>query len=212
VTNKPAEVKEVIRRLEKAYPHARVGLQFSTPLEILVATILAAQSTDALINKLSPALFARYHTAADYAHANVGELESLIYSSGFYHNKAKNIIGAAQVMVDRFNGEVPRTMEEILTLPGVARKTANIVLYNAYGVVAGIPVDTHARRLSNRLRLSSENDPVKIERDLMAKVPRGKWGEFNYLLVDHGRAVCTARKPKHEICVLADICPSAFKI
>ncbi len=142
----------------------------------------------------------------------MGELESYIYSSGFYHNKAKSIIGAATVIEERFHGQVPRTMEELLTLPGVARKTANIVLYNAYGVVAGIPVDTHCKRLAQRLGWTTSDDPVKIERDLMALIPRDKWGQLNYLLVDHGRVVCTALRPKHDICVVADICPSAFKV
>ena len=209
---RPAEAGEVIQRLERVYPHARIALHFSNPLELLVATILSAQSTDVLVNKVTPALFVRFKTAADYANANVGELESLVRSTGFYHNKTKSIVGAARVMLRDFGGQVPRTMAEITTLPGVARKTANVVLYNAYGVVEGIAVDTHVRRLSNRLWLSRENDPEKIEKDLMLKVPKAKWGSFSYLLIDHGRAVCIARKPKCDICVLNDICPSAFKV
>jgi endonuclease III len=210
--NKAADAAEVMHRLERVYPHPRIALNFSNPLELLVATILSAQSTDIGVNKVTPALFARYKTAADYADANVSELESFIKSMGFYHNKAKSIVGAAKVLVKDFSGKVPKTMAEIITLPGVARKTGNVVLYNAYGVIEGIAVDTHVIRLSNRLWLSLERDPQKIERDLMRQVPREKWGSFAYLLIDHGRAICIARKPKCSVCVLNDICPSAFKV
>jgi endonuclease-3 len=203
---------EIMQRLERVYPHARIALNFSNPLELLVATILSAQSTDIGVNKATPALFARYKTARDYANADISDIEGLIKSTGFYHNKAKSIIGAAGVLVRDFDGRVPKTMSRIITLPGVARKTGNVVLYNAYGVIEGIAVDTHVIRLSNRLGLSREKDPVKIEQDLMKLVPREKWGEFSYLLIDHGRAVCIARKPKCDICVLNDICPSAFKV
>jgi endonuclease-3 len=209
MSDKPADALEVIRRLEKAYPNARIGLLFSNPLELLVAVILSAQSTDVGVNKLTPALFSRFHTVKDYAEADTSELEKLIHSAGFYHNKAKSIKGAARVMIEKFDGKVPRTMGEITTLPGVARKTGNIVLYNAYGVIAGIAVDTHVRRVSQRLGLTGQDDPEKIEIDLTAKVPRPKWGKFPYLLIDHGRAVCIARKPKHDVCVLKDTCPSA---
>jgi endonuclease-3 len=209
---KAAEANEVIRRLEKSYPQAHIALRFSNPLELLVATILSAQSTDVGVNKITPALFARYRTASDYARADVSDLENLIHSTGFYHNKAKNIMGAARVMLEHYGGNVPRTMQEIITLPGVARKTGNVVLFNAYRVVDGIAVDTHVKRLSNRLGLSRQEDPEKIEKDLMRKVPEDKWGPFSYLLIDHGRAVCVARKPKCNICVLNDICLSAFKI
>jgi endonuclease III len=209
MSDKPPDALEVIRRLEKAYPNAKIGLLFSNPLELLVAVILSAQSTDVGVNKLTPALFSRYHTVTDYAEADISELENLIHSAGFYHNKAKSIKGAARVMIEKFDGNVPRTMGEITTLPGVARKTGNIVLYNAYGVIAGIAVDTHVRRVSQRLGLTEQDDPEKIELDLTAKVPRSKWGKFPYLLIDHGRAVCIARKPKHDVCVLKDICPSA---
>ena len=209
---KAADAVEVMRRLERVYPHARIALNFSSPLELLVATILSAQSTDIGVNKVTPALFARYKMAADYAGADVSELENLVKSTGFYHNKAKSIMGAAKVLVGDFKGKVPRTMAEIITLPGVARKTGNVVLYNAYGVIEGIAVDTHVIRLSNRLWLSHEKDPVKIEQDLMKQVPKEKWGPFAYLLIDHGRAVCIARKPKCDICVLNDICLSAFKV
>ncbi len=209
MTDKAAYAREVIKRLDKAYPNARIALKFSNPLELLVSVILSAQSTDVGVNKLTPALFKRYRTAQDYARADIKELEGLIHSAGFYHNKAKNIIGAARVMVERFGGEVPHTMEDIITLPGVARKTGNIVLYNAYGVVEGIAVDTHVRRVSKRLGLTEQEDPEKIEKDLMAVVPRKRWGNFSYLLIELGRDVCTARKAMHDRCVLEDICPSA---
>jgi len=209
---KPDNTIEIMQRLERAYPHARIALNFSNPLELLIATILSAQSTDIGVNKVTPALFARYKTAEDYANADVAELESLIKSTGFYHNKTKSIIGAAAAIVGDFNGKVPETMAQIITLPGVARKTGNVVLYNAYGVLDGIAVDTHVIRLSNLLGLSREKDPVKIERDLVKLVPKDKWGKFSYLLIDHGRTICIARRPKCDICVLNDICPSAFKV
>ena len=211
-STRAADAVEVIRRLERVYPHPQIALNFSNPLELLVATILSAQSTDTGVNKVTPALFARYKTAAQYAGADVSELENLVKPTGFYHNKAKSIMGAAKVLVRDFRGKVPWTMAEIITLPGVARKTGNVVLYNAYGVIEGIAVDTHVIRLSNRLWLSHEKDPAKIEDDLMKQVPKDKWGSFAYLLIDHGRAVCIARKPKCDICVLNDICPLAFKV
>jgi endonuclease III len=210
--NKPADALQVMKRLAKLYPDAKIALNFSNPLELLVATILSAQSTDVGVNKVTPALFKRYKTAADYANADVVEMESLIRSTGFYHAKTKSIMGAAKVLVRDFGGKVPKTMTKIITLPGVARKTGNVVLYNAYGVTEGIAVDTHVIRLSNRLGLSNEKDPVKIEAGLMKQVPKAKWGEFAYLMIDHGRAVCTARNPDHAGCVLNDICPSAFRI
>jgi endonuclease-3 len=212
VVTKTVDAKEVMQRLKRAYPEARIALNFSSPLELLVATILSAQSTDIGVNKVTPALFARYKNASDYAFADVQELEKLIKPTGFYHNKAKSIMGAAHVLLGDFGGKVPRTMTEIITLPGVARKTGNVVLYNAYGVIEGIAVDTHVIRLSNRLGLSHEKDPEKIEKDLMKQVPKRKWGSFAYLLIDHGRAVCNARKPKCDVCVLNGICPSAYKI
>ena len=206
----PAHAAEVIKRLEKEYPGARIALKHANPLELLVATILSAQATDVGVNKVTPGLFEKYRTVADYANADREQFEGEIRSTGFYRNKAKNIINAARTLLDNFGGQVPRTMAELITLPGVARKTANIVLYNAYGVVDGIAVDTHVGRLAQRLGLSPHKDPVKIERDLMRQVPRQKWGRFSYLLIDHGRAVCTARTPKCDICLLNDICPSAF--
>ena len=209
--SKLIDVHELIRRLERLYPNARIALDFSSPLELLIATILSAQSTDIGVNKATPALFARYKTAADYAAADVVELESLIKSTGFYHNKSKNIIGAARKLQDDFCGHVPRTMAEIITLPGVARKTGNVVLFNAYGIVEGIAVDTHVIRLSNLLSLTTNRDPVKIEQDLMRQVPKPKWGMFSHLLIAHGRTVCVARKPKCTACTLSDICLGTLK-
>lgn len=209
-TSKSAYVRVVIERLEKVYPDAHSALDFSNSLELLVSVILSAQCTDAMVNRVTPALFKRYHTAKDYAEANTGELESIIKPCGFYHSKAKNIIGAARKLVTEFGGEIPRTMAEITTLPGVARKTGNIVLYNAYGVIEGIAVDTHVRRIAQRLGFSKETDPDKIEKDLMRTVPRTKWGGVNYLLVNLGRDTCAARIAKHDSCALGDICPTAM--
>jgi endonuclease-3 len=209
MTKKEAYAREVIEKLERAYPDARIALRFSNPLELLVAVILSAQSTDFGVNKLTPALFKRYRTVKGYAEADTLELEGLIHSAGFYHNKAKSIKGAARAMIDEFGGEVPHTMDEIITLPGVARKTGNIVLYNAYGIVEGIAVDTHVRRVSQRLGLTKQEDPEKIEKDLMNVVPQKKWGTFSYLLIDLGRDVCTARKAIHDRCAVKSICPSA---
>lgn len=202
-------IKPIIRLLRKHYPEARTALEFRNPLQILVATILATQSTDKLVNTVTPALFRKYPTAEAFARADRAELEREIHSTGFFRNKAKAIIGAAQRIVSAYGGAVPDSMEELTTLPGVARKTANIVLSAGYGKAEGIAVDTHALRLSQRLGLSGEKDPVKIERDLMALVPRPDWLDFNFLLVDHGRAVCQARKPDCPGCFLRRLCPSA---
>ena len=202
-------VRKAISRLEGAYPAARIALHFSNPLELLVAVILSAQCTDAMVNRVTPVLFRRYVTVQDYAEAEVGELESLIRPCGFYRNKAKNIIGAAQKLRADFGGTLPHTLAEMITIPGVARKTGNIVLYSTYGVAEGIAVDTHVKRLSRRLGLSNQTDPDKIEQDLLKVVPPDKWGSFNYLLVNLGRDVCTARIAKHGVCALRDICPAA---
>ena len=209
---KSANVTEVTNRLKKAYPRTNIALNFSTPLELLAAVILSAQTTDAAINSVTPALFARYKTAGDYAGADVEELETIIKSSGFYHNKAKSLIGMGRTLVEKFGGEVPQTMAELVQIPGAARKTANIVLWNAFGKIEGIAVDTHVVRLSNRLGYTQEKDPVKIEKDLMKIVPHEEWGRFAHLLQDHGRAICIARKPRCGECFLNDICPSAFKV
>ena len=200
--------QEIVRRLRREYPSSKVALVYSNPLELLVATILSAQATDAMINRITPALFRKYRAAADYARADPRVFEGEIRSSGFFRNKAKNIIGAARRIEEAYGGKVPAAMEELLTLPGVARKTANIVLYNAFGVTAGIAVDTHVRRLSRKLGLSGEDDPEKIERDLMELLPRGEWGPLNALLIDHGRRVCRAKNPDCAACVLRDRCPS----
>ena len=212
IINKHTEdqVQEIIRRLQKEYPGAKIALKFSNPLELLVATMLSAQCTDEMVNKVTEKLFQKYRTAADYANANPKELEEYIKPTGFYHNKAKNIILATRMINEKFNSEVPKTMEELTELPGVARKTANVVLYNAYGITEGIAVDTHVRRLSQRLGLSLSDDPEKIEKDLMRLVPRSEWGPFTYLLIEHGRKVCQAKNPHCQGCVLNDLCPSAF--
>ena len=201
----------IIRLLRREYASTRTALHFRTPLEILVATILAAQCTDERVNKITPGLFQKYPTAADFARADRAGLEAEIRPTGFFRNKAKSIIGAANKIVEDFGGEVPRTMDELLTLPGVARKTANIVLSSAFSRAEGIAVDTHVRRLSGRLGLSRKSDPEKIELDLLKIVPKKDWLDFNYLLVDHGRKVCQARKPRCPQCALRKLCPSAFK-
>lgn len=200
------EINKIIEALEKEYPDNKIALDFTTPMELLVATILSAQATDAGVNKITPALFKRCPTPADYAEIPTEELEQLIYSSGFYHNKAKNIQAAARAIVENFNGEVPHTMDELLTLPGVARKTANIVLYHAFGIEVGIAVDTHVKRISNLLGLSAASDPVKIERDLMAIIPESHWGKTNTLLITHGRQVCIANRPKCQDCCISAYC------
>jgi endonuclease-3 len=204
-------IKPIIRSLRKHYPRVRTALEFGNPLEILVATILAAQCTDERVNKVTPELFRRYPSAAAFARADRAELEREIHSTGFFRNKAKHIIGAAQRIQEAYGGVVPDSMEELLTLPGVARKTANIVLSAGYGKAEGIAVDTHAGRLSRRLGLSRQEDPVKVERDLMALVPEADWLDFNFLLVEHGRAICQARQPKCPECFLLRLCPSAVK-
>jgi endonuclease-3 len=204
-------IKPIVRLLRRHYPQARTALEYADPLQILVATILAAQSTDKLVNTVTPALFQKYPTAQAFAEADRAELETMIHSTGFFRNKAKSLVGAARRIVDAYGGRVPDSIEELVTLPGVARKTANIVLSAGYGKAEGIAVDTHARRVSQRLGLTKWDDPVKIERDLMALVPRPDWIDFNFLLVDHGRALCQARKPKCPECFLRKLCPSAAK-
>jgi endonuclease-3 len=203
------KVDQIIKLLEAQYPGVKIALEFSNPLELLIATILSAQCTDVTVNKTTPVLFARYSSALDYAGADTQELENIIHSCGFYRNKAKSIQGAARVILEKYAGNVPDTMEKMLELPGVARKTANVVLYNAFGKEEGIAVDTHVKRLSRLLGLSTQNDPERIEKDLMALVPRGQWGHITYLLIEHGRNVCIARRPKCQQCVLKELCPSA---
>lgn len=202
--------EKIIKLLEKEYPNAKTALNFTNPLEILLATILSAQTTDVTVNIVTKTLFKKYHNAEDYATADIKELEQDIHSTGFYHNKAKNLQKCCQLLIEKFHSEVPKTMDELLELPGVARKTANIVLFNAYGITAGIAVDTHVTRLSHRLGLTEQKDQNKIEKDLMKITPKEKWMPLTDLLIFHGRQICMARKPKCELCVLNKICPSAF--
>ncbi len=210
--DRAARARIVVKRLRKAYPEAKTELAFQSAFELLVATILSAQTTDVRVNMVTPTLFATYPTAAALAAAKREELEAIIRSTGFFRNKAKSLIGMATAIVDRFGGAVPRTMAELVTLPGVGRKTANVVLGNAFDTNEGIVVDTHVTRLSQRLGLTKHTDPVKIELDLMPLVPRRDWALFSHLLIFHGRRVCFARSPRCEACVLDDICPSAFRV
>jgi endonuclease-3 len=210
--NKKERVLKIIDLLEKEYPDAKTALHYSSPLEILIATILSAQCTDKRVNIVTRSLFKKYRTTQDYANADLVELEQDIRSTGFYRNKAKNIKKACRLLIEKYDSRVPSTMEQLLELPGVARKTANIVLSNAYGVTVGIAVDTHVRRLAQRLGLSKNNNPNKIEADLMQEVPKSQWKKIADLLIFHGRNVCTARKPKCSSCSLNKICPSAFKV
>ena len=203
-------VLRIIELLEKEHPDAKIALDYTNPLELLVATILSAQCTDRRVNIVTKTLFKKYRKAEDYANADLEEFEEDVRPTGFYRNKARNIKKCCQILVEKFNSEVPKTMEEILELPGVARKTANIVLSNAYGVIEGIAVDTHVRRLARRLGLSEHEDPNKIEGDLMKIVPKTHWKRITDLLIFHGRRICVARKPKCGICVLNKLCPSAF--
>ena len=200
---------EVIRRLEAAYPDAKVALNFSNPLECLVATILSAQCTDEKVNEVTATLFTKYRTAEDYLAVPEDELRADIKPTGFFNQKAASIRAACQRIVEVYGGEVPRTMEELLTLRGVARKTANIVLGNSFGVVEGIAVDTHVKRLANRIGFSNESDPAKIERDLMPLIPRKDWFTFTYVLIEHGRQVCKAPIPRCEVCPVNELCPSS---
>lgn len=206
--DKKGLVKEIIRRLKREYPNPRVALNFGNPFELLVATILSAQTTDAHVNRVTKELFKKYKTIKDYADAPIEKLEKDIASINFYRNKAKNIKASARMIIERFGSQVPRTMDDLISLPGVARKTANIILSNAYGINEGIAVDTHVKRLSQRLGLSKNEDPIKIERDLMEITPQDDWGNLAHLLILHGRKICQAKKPDHDNCVLSDICPS----
>jgi endonuclease III len=199
----------IFARLDPLYADLTTGLNFSSPLELLVATILSAQCTDIRVNTVTPALFARFSSAEAYAGASQEEIEQLIHSCGFFRNKARNLQGAARVLYERFDGEVPQTMQELLTLPGVARKTANVVLAHAFGRNEGIAVDTHVQRVSRRLGLTHHTDPVKIEAELMALTSSNNWGRLSDVLIWHGRRVCDARAPRCHSCILADLCPSA---
>ena len=218
-----ARVHSILHLLKKSYPDAKIVLRYHNSWELLVAVILSAQCTDVMVNKVTEKLFKKYPTLTDYVNADSKEFEQGVKSTGFYHNKAKNILAAAKIIKEKFNGAVPRTMEEILTVPGVARKTANVVLGNAYGIVEGIAVDTHVLRLSQRLGLvdrdavggkkltidfKKDADPVKIEKQLMAVIHKEDWFRVTYLLIDHGRAICRAQNPDCNHCILKTICPS----
>ena len=206
---KAPRVKEIIARLERAYPDATCALHHASALELVVATILSAQCTDARVNMVTPALFAKYRTAKDYAAADPRVLEREIQSTGFFRNKTKSIIGMAQALVERHGGEVPATMDALTELPGVGRKTANVILGTWFKKNEGVVVDTHVQRLSRLLKLTRHDDPAKIERDLMELLPRDKWTWWSHTLIHHGRLVCIARRPKCEECVLNKLCPSS---
>lgn len=202
---------KVYSLLAKEYPDAKVALNFRSPFELLVATILSAQCTDARVNMVTPGLFRKYPTPASFAKAIPEELEQDIRSTGFYRQKAKSVISCCRSVVEKFGGEVPRSMDELLTLDGVGRKTANVLLGNAFGI-PGIAVDTHVGRLAQRLGFTKEKDPTKIEYDLMELFPKENWTELCHLLMSHGRKVCAARLPKCEVCAVSGLCPSAFKV
>lgn len=201
-------IKNFMDTLKNTYPDAKCSLDFSTPFELLVAVILSAQCTDERVNKTTPSIFSRYSSPEDFAKINITELEQLIHSCGFYKNKAKNIKATANIIVEKFNSHVPSTMEDLISLPGVGRKTANVVLLNAFGIAKGIAIDTHAKRISNRLGFTHENDPEKIEKDLLKVFPKEYLKDINHLFVYHGRNFCTARNPRCNDCTLKDFCKS----
>ncbi|WP_375501757.1 endonuclease III [uncultured Nostoc sp.] len=202
---------EILARLKRLYPDATCSLNYSTPVQLLVATILSAQCTDERVNKVTPALFDRFPDAESLAIADLVELENLVRSTGFYRNKAKNIQAACRMIVSEFDSVVPNQMEQLLKLPGVARKTANVVLGHGYGINVGVTVDTHVKRLSERLGLTQAKDPVRIEQDLMGLLPQPDWENWSIRLIYHGRAICKARSPVCIACELADLCPTANK-
>jgi len=205
------KVEKIFRSLKKIYPEVKdTHLNYNTPLDLLVATILSAQCTDERVNEVTDSLFQKYEKPEDYANADIEELEEEIRPTGFYRRKAKYIKEASKTLVEEFDSKVPRTIEDLTTLPGVARKTANIVLSNAFGVVEGIAVDTHVLRLSKRLELTDEERREKVEEDLMKITPEGDWFELSNLLIAHGRNICTARNPKCSECAISELCPSAF--
>ncbi len=195
-------VKTILKTLKRLFPEAHIALNYANNWELMVAVQLSAQCTDKRVNMVTPVLFEKYPRLEDYCAASPAEFEKDIHSTGFFRNKTKNILAAAKIVKEKYNGEIPRTMAEILMIPGVARKTANVVLGNAYGVVDGIAVDTHVMRLAQKLGLSKHNDPVKIERDLMAVIPKKEWFAFTYRLIDYGRAYCVARSHAHKSCPL----------
>lgn len=202
--------QEILERLKEEYPGSKCALKHRNALQLLVATILSAQCTDKRVNQVTPGLFKKYPKAKDYAEADLAILEEDIRSTGFYRNKARSLKGLGQALIDDHKGRVPKAMAELVALPGVGRKTANVVLGNAFGIDEGVVVDTHVGRISRLLSLTQEKDPVKVERDLMELVPRTDWTLWAHLLIDHGRAICVARRPKCGDCVLVDLCPSAL--
>jgi len=202
------KTSEIIKKLKKEYPEPKTALNFNNPFELLVATVLSAQTTDVQVNKVTANLFKKYRSVKEYADAPPESFKKDINSVNFYNNKAKNIQASAKMITEQFNSEVPKTMDALTSLPGVARKTANIVLSNAFGINEGIAVDTHVKRLSFRLGLTKNEDPVKIEKDLMALTPKKDWNTLSHLLILHGREICQAKKPNHQECVLYDLCPS----
>ena len=211
-SSKKQRTHSILVRLKRLYPDATCSLTYSTPVQLLVATILSAQCTDERVNKVTPELFRQFPDAESLGNAPIEELENLVRSTGFYRNKAKNIKAACQMIVKDFGGKVPRTMEELLLLRGVARKTANVVMAHAFGINAGVTVDTHVSRLSQRLGLTKHEDAVRIERDLMKLLPQADWENWSIRIIYHGRAVCKARNPACEECELADLCPIGQKI
>jgi endonuclease-3 len=211
IEEKKSRVKDIIRKLRREIPEAKTALVHQNPLELLVATILSAQCTDERVNKVTPTLFKKYRSVHDFANANVSDLENEVKSTGFYRAKTKSIVNCCKSLVDNYGGKVPEKIEELVKLPGVGRKTANVVLGNAFGITSGIVVDTHVKRLSERLGLTKHTDPEKVETDLMVIVAKKDWILFGDLLVWHGRRVCNARKPKCLECSLSQMCPSAEK-
>ena len=210
VKNNDSYIIQVLYLLKKHYPNAKMILNFSNNWELLVAVMLSAQSTDKTVNIVTEKLFKKYKTIQDYAHVDAKKLEKDIYSTGFYRNKAKNIQATAKIILEKYHGQVPKTMEELTSLPGVARKTANIVLGNAYAIYEGIAVDTHVFRVSRRLGFSESTSTDKVEKDLMRVIPKEEWFRFTYLIIEHGRAICKAPFPRCDTCFLNKICPSAF--
>jgi endonuclease-3 len=202
----PRRIRAILQKLDQSYPAATCELRHHNAFQLLVATILSAQCTDARVNQVTPGLFAKYPTPADFAYANPRDIENEIRSTGFFRNKTKSIMGASKKLVEDFGGQVPRTMEELLTLPGVARKTANVVLGTAYGIASGVVVDTHMLRLAKRLDFTRHDDPKKVEKDLMQLIPQERWIQFSHQIIWHGRRVCAARKPNCAACNLESLC------
>jgi endonuclease-3 len=198
---------KIIARLRRAYPDVKCSLDYESPFQLLAATVLSAQCTDERVNKVTPALFAKYPDAARMAKAKLADVERLVQSTGFYKNKARALVESAKIIVEKHGGEVPRTMEELTHLRGIGRKTANVILGNAFGLAEGVVVDTHVKRLTHRMGFTKHRDPVKVERDLIDLLPREEWTDFSHLMIFHGRARCTARKPDCAHCEVRDLCP-----